>query len=80
MPTLNERMQEILQAVVEDYIETAEPVGSRSLTKRNRGLDMSPATVRKPHRQTHIRASRERRCAALPVCQFLFQLSTIGRA
>lgn len=46
MPSLNERMQEILQAVVEDYIETAEPVGSRSLTKRNRGLDLSPATVR----------------------------------
>lgn len=43
---LNERLLEILQAVVEDYIETAEPVGSRSLTKRNRGLDVSPATVR----------------------------------
>ncbi len=46
LPPLNERLSEILQAVVEDYIETAEPVGSRSLTKRNRGLDLSPATVR----------------------------------
>lgn len=46
MPPLTERLCEILQAVVEDYIETAEPVGSRSLTKRNRGLDVSPATVR----------------------------------
>lgn len=43
---LSERQREILQAVVEDYIATAEPVGSRSLIKRNRGIDLSPATVR----------------------------------
>jgi len=43
---LNDRQREILQAVVEDYIATAEPVGSRTLTKRNRGIDVSPATVR----------------------------------
>ncbi|MFO0725236.1 MAG: heat-inducible transcriptional repressor HrcA [Myxococcota bacterium] len=43
---LSERQCDILHAVVEDYIETAEPVGSRSLTKRNRAIDLSPATVR----------------------------------
>ena len=43
---LTDRQQEILQAVVEDYIATAEPVGSRSLIKRNAGIDVSPATVR----------------------------------
>ena len=46
LPPLNERQSEILQAVVEDYIETAEPVGSRTLTKRNPGIDLSPASVR----------------------------------
>jgi heat-inducible transcriptional repressor len=46
LPELNERLRDILQAVVEDYIATAEPVGSRSLTKRNSRLDLSPATVR----------------------------------
>lgn len=43
---LTERQRAILQAVVEDYIATAEPVGSRTLTKRNRDIDVSPATVR----------------------------------
>lgn len=46
IPALSERQREILQAILEDYIATAEPVGSRSLTKRNRTLDLSPATVR----------------------------------
>ncbi len=43
---LSERQREILQAVVEDYIATAEPVGSRTLTKRHSGINVSPATVR----------------------------------
>lgn len=46
LPELSERQSEILQAVVEDYIETAEPVGSRTLTKRNTKIDLSPASVR----------------------------------
>lgn len=46
LPPLTERQSEILQAVVEDYIETAEPVGSRTLTKRNPNIDLSPASVR----------------------------------
>ena len=43
---LRDRQREILQAVIEDYIATAEPVGSRSLTKRHRSINVSPATVR----------------------------------
>ncbi|MBI2373324.1 MAG: heat-inducible transcription repressor HrcA [Deltaproteobacteria bacterium] len=45
-PELTERQREVLQAVVEHFIATAEPVGSRSLTRANRGIDVSPATVR----------------------------------
>ncbi len=43
--TLNEREQMILQAVVQCYITTAEPVGSRTIVKRF-GMGLSPATVR----------------------------------
>jgi heat-inducible transcriptional repressor len=42
---LSNRGKRILEAVIEDYIATAEPVGSRSLT-RSHALDLSPATVR----------------------------------
>lgn len=42
---LNDRQRDILTAIIEDYIATAEPVGSRTLTRR-RKLDVSPATVR----------------------------------
>lgn len=43
--TLTERSRQILEAIIEDYIRTAEPVGSRSVTRRH-GLTLSPATVR----------------------------------
>ena len=42
---LSERNKFILEAIIEDYIATAEPVGSRAVTRRH-GLDLSPATVR----------------------------------
>ncbi len=42
---LNDRQREILTAIIEDFIKNAEPVGSRSLTKR-KNIDVSPATVR----------------------------------
>jgi len=42
---LNEREQQILQAVVHMYVTEAEPVGSRSIVKRFE-LSLSPATVR----------------------------------
>jgi heat-inducible transcriptional repressor len=43
--TLNERGKQILEAIIEDYISTAEPVGSRTITRRH-GISLSPATVR----------------------------------
>lgn len=42
---LNERGRLILEAIIEDYIESAEPVGSRSVTRRHQ-MGLSPATVR----------------------------------
>jgi heat-inducible transcriptional repressor len=42
---LNERSREILKAIIQSYISTAEPVGSRTVTKRY-NLGISPATVR----------------------------------
>jgi len=44
-PLLNERMKEILKIVVEDYIHTAEPVGSNTISKKSE-LNLSPATIR----------------------------------
>lgn len=42
---LSERKLKILQAIISDYIRTAEPVGSRTLSKKE-GFDYSPATIR----------------------------------
>ncbi len=42
---LSDRQQMILTAIIEDFIATAEPVGSRSLTKR-KSIELSAATVR----------------------------------
>ncbi len=45
MAELNERQAKILKSVVEEYIETAEPVGSETLEKKY-SLGVSPATIR----------------------------------
>src|SRR5208282_1051502 len=42
---LNERSREIFRMVVDAYVETGEPVGSRTLARRGT-LDLSPATIR----------------------------------
>jgi heat-inducible transcriptional repressor len=42
---LTEREIRVLEAVVQTYVETAEPAGSRSVAKRS-GLGVSPATIR----------------------------------
>jgi len=42
---LTERSRKILEAIIEDYILTAEPVGSRTISRRQ-GLSLSPASVR----------------------------------
>lgn len=42
---LDDRKKKVLQAIVEEYINTAEPVSSNALTK-DHGLDYSSATIR----------------------------------
>ncbi|CAM5590516.1 Heat-inducible transcription repressor HrcA [Streptomyces californicus] len=42
---LSERRLEVLRAIVQDYVGTEEPVGSKALTERHQ-LGVSPATVR----------------------------------
>jgi heat-inducible transcriptional repressor len=45
LPELDERKAEILRAIVEEYVETAQPVGSQTVA-RSRHLGVSSATVR----------------------------------
>ncbi|HEY6838043.1 MAG TPA: heat-inducible transcriptional repressor HrcA [Geobacteraceae bacterium] len=42
---ISPRSRQILEAIIEDYIVTAEPIGSRTITRRH-DLSLSPATVR----------------------------------
>lgn len=42
---LNERERRVLEAVIRSYVATAEPAGSRTLSRRF-GLGVSPATIR----------------------------------
>ncbi len=43
--SLDDRKLEVLRAIVEDYVETQEPIGSKALVERHQ-LGVSPATVR----------------------------------
>jgi heat-inducible transcriptional repressor len=45
VPVLDERKLEVLRAIVEDYVRTHEPVGSKALVERH-ALGVSPATIR----------------------------------
>lgn len=42
---LSSRNRAVLNAIVQDYIETAEPVGSRAISRKS-GIHLSPATIR----------------------------------
>ena len=42
---LNERSRDIFRAIVEAYVATGAPIGSRTLS-RKLGMTLSPATVR----------------------------------
>jgi heat-inducible transcriptional repressor len=44
LPELDERAREIFRRIVESYLESGEPVGSRTLSKS--GLPLSPASIR----------------------------------
>lgn len=43
--TLNERELQVLEAVIETYVRTAEPAGSRTISRLS-GLGLSPASIR----------------------------------
>lgn len=43
--SLDDRKKRILESIIKDYVETAEPVGSRAIVKKH-GLNISAATVR----------------------------------
>ncbi|HEX7456192.1 MAG TPA: hypothetical protein VF303_01875 [Candidatus Nanoarchaeia archaeon] len=45
MAELSERKRELLKAIIDEYISTAEPVGSEAIVKKH-SLGVSPATVR----------------------------------
>src|SRR3972149_2280650 len=45
MAILDERHRQVLTAVIREYVETGEPVGSRAVARRQ-GLGLSPATIR----------------------------------
>lgn len=45
MIELTQRDQVVLEAVITDYVETGEPVGSRTISKRG-VMNVSPATIR----------------------------------
>lgn len=45
MHNLTQRQIEILKSIIEEYIETAEPVGSETIEKKH-NLSASPATIR----------------------------------
>lgn len=42
---LTDRKKQILRAIVDSYIRTAEPVGSKTISQMS-GMDFSPATIR----------------------------------
>jgi len=43
--SLSDRERQVLEAVIETYVQTAEPAGSRTIAKRHH-LGLSPATIR----------------------------------
>src|SRR5207245_11402075 len=43
--SLNDRERQVLEAVIETYVQTAEPAGSRTISKRF-GMALSAATIR----------------------------------
>src|SRR5271157_997386 len=43
--TLTDRDREVLEAIITDYIQTAGPVGSRTVSKKSE-IRLSPATIR----------------------------------
>ena len=45
IPVLDERKRQILDLIIQDYVDTAVPVGSRTITRKY-SVGVSPATIR----------------------------------
>ncbi len=43
---IDDRKLQILRAIIQDYISTGEPVGSRTIAKKKYNLGVSSATIR----------------------------------
>ena len=60
----DERRLEVLRAIVQDYVSTNDPVGSKALAERH-DLGVSPATIRNDmavlEEQVHHPAAHQRR-------------------
>ena len=50
---LDERKSKILKAIIQTYLETGEPVGSRTISKYT-DLNLSSATIRNAVSYTHL--------------------------
>ncbi|EKD95624.1 MAG: Transcriptional regulator of heat shock protein [uncultured bacterium] len=46
MPTLTDRESELLKAIIDEYIDSAEAIGSETVEKKYPKLGVSPATIR----------------------------------
>ena len=57
---LNDRKKAILRSIVDDYIHTAQPVGSRAVSKKHE-LGLSSATIRNEMADLEELRSEERR-------------------
>ena len=54
-PELSERERRVLEAVIQSYVETAEPAGSRTISRRF-GHGVSPATIRYTMRELEVQS------------------------
>jgi DNA-binding IclR family transcriptional regulator len=84
---LDDRGAQVLRHVVEDYIETAEPVGSRTISKKM-GQHLSPATIRNIMAdleemgylaQPHTSAGRPHRAGFRYYVDYLLELRKLAR-
>ena len=70
---LSKRERMVLEAVIRTYVQTAEPAGSRTLSRRF-GLGVSPATIRKAISAANIDFSE------LPISKFQHEAYGAGYA
>lgn len=65
---LSERKKKILRAIVDNYVRTAEPVGSKTIAAMP-GMDFSPATIRNEMAELTTMGLLEQPHTSAGVCQ-----------